>query len=69
MEELWKVKDELSEMFGGDLQAYCDYLNRTALAEGFELVIGHGLPKQRWPRNRRNMELEKSEFTLGWVQG
>lgn len=38
MEELWKIKDELSEKFGGDLQAYCDYLNRTAVAEGFELV-------------------------------
>ena len=39
MEELWKVKDELSlkcKQMGW--QKYCDYLNRTVSTEGFRLV-------------------------------
>ena len=38
MEELWKIKDELSRKCGGDLRAYCDYLNRAVSIEGFEVV-------------------------------
>jgi hypothetical protein len=38
MEELWRIKDELSNEAGDDMNAYCRQLNEKALAQGFILV-------------------------------
>jgi hypothetical protein len=39
LEELWKVKDELSEKCRQmGWQEYCAYLNRTVSVDGFKLV-------------------------------
>lgn len=38
MEELWRIKDELSAEAGDDMKAYCRRLNEQALARGVKLV-------------------------------
>jgi hypothetical protein len=38
IEELWRIKDELSAEAGNDLKAFCQRLNETAAGRGFKLV-------------------------------
>lgn len=38
IEELWRIKDELSVEAGRDLKAFCQRLNETAVGRGFKLV-------------------------------
>lgn len=38
MEELWRIKDELSKEAGNDMKAYFRRLNERALARGDKLI-------------------------------
>jgi hypothetical protein len=38
IEELWRIKDELSKEAGDDMKAFCRTLNEKALARGVQLV-------------------------------
>ncbi len=38
IEELWRIKDELSAEAGKDLKAFCQRLNEAAVGRGFKLV-------------------------------